>query len=489
MRIVSLIMTGITAGTVAALVAAGGAGAAVSPPAGPPGIEAAIDVPGALSFRQVSAGSGHSLGLASDGSVYAWGYGRSGELGDGTTDQRSVPTRVATPSGVVFTRVLAGSETSFAIAADGSLWAWGSNGSGRIGDGTTVDRTRPVKVDGFGGRGVTTVASGPGVSAAVTTDGTLWTWGDNGWGQLGSGTTESAARPNPTKVTALAGKRITHVAIDLTAAWQIMALAEDGSVWAWGANFSGVIGDGTTTQRSAPTEVVALRGHRITSISLSFDNAAAVEADGTAWLWGGNIFGQLGDGTTEPRTTPAPLAALTGTVAQVQVGDQRSWALTTDGAVWGWGWNASGAVGDGTMTNRTKPVPVRGLDGAKVTGISGTFVHALALAADGTAFAWGGNSGTGSGTGALGDGTVNDRSSAVQVLFGVDVTGVRFGSVAGTNLSRVSTALVRATAPAQTTAGPVDVMLSVTDRASGRASVVTLPNGFTYLGAPDCPVG
>jgi len=184
----------------------------------------------------------------------------------------------------------------------------------------------------------------------------------------------------------------------------------DGAVWAWGGNFEGQIGDGTTTPRATPAQIAGISG--VAAVAAGYHHTIAVKSDGTVWGWGRNMFGQLGDNTTTQRLSPVQVQGITGITA-VAAGENSSYALKGDGTVWAWGRNNEGQLGDGTRTDRPLPVQVQGLSG--VTALAAGALHAVALKDDGTVWAWGNNL-----YGELGDGTTTSRLLPGQVP-GLDV--------------------------------------------------------------------
>lgn len=340
-------------------------------------------------MRRMAAGSAHNLAIKSDNSLWTWGNNSSGELGDGTRTTRLKPVKVLT--GV--TAAATGGTLNFsqdlgwivfghslAIKSDKSLWTWGSNWLGQLGDGTNMARPKPVKVL----TGVAAVAAGELHSLALKTDGSLWAWGSNWWGQLGNGNTTD--RLKPVKV-------LTGVAAVAAGSSHSLALKTDGSLWTWGRNDTGQLGDGTTTQRLSPVKVLT----GVAAMAAGSAHSLALKTDGSLWAWGGNYSGQIGDGTTTTR--PRPVKVLTGVVA-VAASDWHSLALKSDGSLWAWGWNVFGQLGDGTATARSKPVKV--LTG--VTAMAAGYHHSLARRTDGSLWAWGDNEWA-----QLGNGTKTDR--------------------------------------------------------------------------------
>jgi hypothetical protein len=234
---------------------------------------------------------------------------------------------------------------TIALKGDGMVWTWGNNDYGQLGDGTTTARRTPVQVSGL--TGVTAIAGGEGHNTiALKGDGTVWTWGANWYGQLGDGTTTDRLTPvqvsGLTSVTAIAGGN-----------FHTIALKGDGTVWTWGNNFAGELGDGTNTNRSTPVQVSGLTG--VTAIAGGNFHTIALKGDGTVWTWGYNFDGELGDGTNTNRSTPVQVSGLTGVTA-IAGGGSHTIALKSDGTIWTWGENGSGQLGDGTTTGRWTPV-------------------------------------------------------------------------------------------------------------------------------------
>lgn len=276
---------------------------------------------------------------------------------------------------------------SLVIKEDGSLWAWGWNAYGQLGDGTTENRHTPVKVMD----NVAVVCAGGGHPLVIKTDGTLWAWGRNRCGQLGDGTTED--RHTPVKV-------MDNVAAVCAGGDHSLAIKTDGTLWAWGDNKNGQLGDGTTEERHTPVKVM----DNVAAVGAGSDHSLAIKADGTLWAWGDNKIGQLGDGTTEERRTPVKVME---NVAAVGTGDYHSFAIKNDKTLWAWGWNADGQLGDGTQKTRYTPVKV--MD--NVVAVEGDLYSSMAIQADGTLWACGLNV-----NGHLGDGTTEDRRTPVKVM-------------------------------------------------------------------------
>ena len=301
------------------------------------------------SITAVAAGNEHSLALKSDGTVWGWGSNSNGQLGNGVT-AGSQPSPVPVSVLTNVTAIAAGVNFSLALKGDGSVWAWGYNGSGQLGDNSIIDRWTPVQV---GTGGITAIAAGFNHSVAMNSGGTVYTWGDNSKGQLGTGTTTSSSAP------VIAGSGILAGALAISAGNQFtVALLRNylsSYLWAWGSNSNGQLGDGTNVDRYSPVQVSGLAG--MTAIAAGENHAISLNGDGTVWAWGDNSNGQLGVGTTIPHWTPVQVNTLThgqGVIA----GYQDSFAAAALGTVWAWGDNIYGQLGDGSMTDRLSPVSI-----------------------------------------------------------------------------------------------------------------------------------
>jgi alpha-tubulin suppressor-like RCC1 family protein len=327
--------------------------------------------------NRLSATQNYSLAVKGDGTVVASGDNTYGQLGDGTTINRLSAVPAAGLSGIV--GISAGWYHALAVKNDGTVRAWGFGGNGQLGDGTTVSKPTPIQVPGL--TGIVTVAGGDRHSLALKSDGTVWAWGSNGNGQLGDGT--NTARTSPVQVIQLSGV----VGISAGVAFSV-ALKSDGTVWAWGTNGAGQLGDGTNTQRLSPVQVAGLTN--VISIAAGpATHTLALKSDGTVWGWGYNGYGELGDGSTTTRFNIVRASDLTSIVAIATVDDHSS-AVKSDGTVFSWGYNGNGELGDGSITQRLVPIPVTGFTGGLAVAVGTS--HSLALKNDGVVWAWGSNS-------------------------------------------------------------------------------------------------
>jgi alpha-tubulin suppressor-like RCC1 family protein len=285
--------------------------------------------------------------LLADGTVWTKGANARGQLGSGSTTARSTWAPVSDLSGV--TKIAAALFTGYALLSDGSVRAWGYNNNGQVGDGTVTQRLTPVQVSGLTS-GVTQIAAGVYTAYALVSGGSVKAWGYNFLGQVGDGST--TRRQAPVQVSGLTSG-VTQIA---AASYTGFALLSGGSVRAWGNNANGQVGDGSTTQRSTPVPVSGLSG--VTQVAGGAETGYALSSDGSVRAWGANNVGQVGDGSTTQRLTPVQVSGLTAGVTQVVGGADTGYALLSDGSVRAWGSNGRGQVGDGSTTNRPAPVSV-----------------------------------------------------------------------------------------------------------------------------------
>ncbi|HXF04921.1 MAG TPA: RCC1 repeat-containing protein, partial [Blastocatellia bacterium] len=361
-----------------------------------------VDVVGLGSgIRAIAAGGNHTCALTTGGGVKCWGSNSSGQLGDGTTADNSVPVDVhGLESGVV--AIAAGWSHTCALTAGGGVKCWGRNSFGQLGDGTTTSRNVPVDVSGLG-RGIKAITAGGNHTCVLTTGGGVKCWGSNSSGQLGDGTTTN--RSAPADVDGL-GSGIVAIAAGV---YHTCALATDGGVKCWGWNGHGQLGDGTVLWRNVPVDVSGLESS-VMDIATGGDHTCALTTGGGVKCWGSNRFGELGDGTTTWHSEPVDVNGLGSNVRAIATGGGHTCVLTAGGRVKCWGSNRFGQLGDGTTVNRSVPVDVRGLESG-VIAIAAGWLHTCALITGGRVKCWGYNS-----AGQLGDGTMTDRSAPVDVV-------------------------------------------------------------------------
>ena len=319
----------------------------------------------------IAARSSCSLALKSDGSVWAWGYNARGQLGDGTRTNRKLPVQVQNLSEVA--AIAVGGQHCLALKSDGTVWAWGANYDAQLGDTTLDDRYTPVQVRDISG--VIAIAAGSNHSLALKSDGTVWAWGDNWYGQLGDGAMDN--RRTPAQVPGLADITAIVAGNDHN-----LALKSDGTIMAWGHNNYGSCGCNTTFfcfRSPVQTHII----DDAVAIAAGHYHSLALRSDGSVWAWGINHDGQLGDDTITNRLVPVPVYNYyLKDVAAVGTGLSHSIAVKGDGTVWTWGQNENGQLGDRNRTDCRVPVQVQSL--SNVTAVTGGYDHTLALRSDGT---------------------------------------------------------------------------------------------------------
>jgi alpha-tubulin suppressor-like RCC1 family protein len=344
----------------------------------------------------ISAGDDYSCGIKPDGTAWCWGDNYYSQLGDGTTNDNTSP--VAVSGGYTWKAVTGGSRHSCGIQTDDTGWCWGYNTNGRLGDGTTTDRSTPVAVSG--GDTWKAISTGGRQSCGLKTDNTAWCWGQGYKGGLGNGSTSDSYTP---------------VAVSGGYTWKIIStggahscgIQDDDTAWCWGNNFRGRLGDGTQTERSSPVAVSG--GDTWKTIAAGSTYTCGVKTDGTAWCWGMNHKGQLGDGTTAERHLPTEVSG-SSTWEEITASQDgyHSCGIKTDGTAWCWGYNLGGQLGDSTTTDRLTPVTVSG--GATWKQITTGSGHSCGIKADDTPWCWGSNY-----PGQLGDSTQTSSPTPVAV--------------------------------------------------------------------------
>jgi hypothetical protein len=350
-----------------------------------------------------------------DGGLYSWGNNSAGQLGDGTTTDRTSPGSTAAGLGLNWKDIAVAKDnntytrTSAGIKTDGTLWTWGSNSLGELGTGDTTARSSPGTTAG-GGNNWKQIEFGARYAVAVKTDGTLWTWGQNGNGQLGTGDTTSRSSPG---TTAGGGTNWKQVSAILNTS---SAIKSDGTLWTWGQNGNGNLGTGDTTARSSPG-TTAGGGTNWSQVSCGHTHTAAIKTDGTLWTWGYNNFGVLGDGTASThRSSPGTTSGGGTNWKEVKCGYFTTGAIKTDGTLWTWGRDYYGSLGAGTDgVSRSSPgTTAGGGTNWKFVEMMGGGSASYGIKTDGTLWTWGFNGG-----GNLGTGNTTNRSSPGTTVGGI----------------------------------------------------------------------
>ncbi len=345
-------------------------------------------------IAEMDAGGYHSVALSSSNELYGWGYNFFGQLGNASNSSRLEPAPVVMTgvlAGKTVTAIAAGTHHTLALTSEGRVYSWGLNDDGGLGDGTRTGRNEPVAVSTSGalaGKIVIAMATGYQQCLVLTADRRLFSWGLNAQGQLGDGSNSTRTLPVAVVTTGvLAGKTITQIAAGRD---HCMVLTSDGKLFAWGRNDYGQLGDGTTTNRNVPVAVNmsgALAGKSVAAMDGGYSHTVAVTTDGRMFAWGRNDQGALGDGTLTNRLLP--VAVVAGAVppgtqaASVQCGRDHSVALTTAGKIYAWGQNENGQLGEGSGELKIIPAAVTMsgvLAGRTVSAISTGYDHNLVLA-------------------------------------------------------------------------------------------------------------
>ncbi len=331
-----------------------------------------------VSAQTIAAGLNFSLSVCHDSTVKSWGYNYYGQLGLGDTIDRLAPVIVNGLTGIA--AVDAGEWHFIALKNNGTVWSAGNNNNGQLGNGIIGNSSVPVQV--FGLSTIRSIASGQNHCLALKNDSTVWAWGYNLYGQIGDGTTTIVAcqcKPSPVPIA-----NLNNVIALAAGGNHSLALRSDSTVWAWGKNTNGQLGDSTNNDSSIPIKVNGLNG--IIAISAGGIHSLALKADGTVYSWGGNVNGQLGDSTILDINYPKQLNGLTNVMA-ISAGFNHSMALKSDSTIWSWGHNNYSQLGDGTLADRHFPVPASGLTG--IASIEAGGVHSMAEKNNATLQAWG----------------------------------------------------------------------------------------------------
>jgi alpha-tubulin suppressor-like RCC1 family protein len=368
-----------------------------------------------LCWQTISAGQLQTLAIKSNGTLWGWGENENGQLGNGTNLNSPMPTQIGTNANwlKVSTRI----DHTLAIKTDGTLWAWGGNLYGQLGNNSNENTNIPVQI------GTDTdwqdIAAGSLHSTALKTNGTIWTWGANMFVQLGDGTSTNrnfSAQVGSSNNWSSISSNFTHT----------LALKSNGTLWAWGFNNAGQYGNGTINSSSNPVQIGNATDWL--GVSTGGEFSVGVKNNGTLWSWGDNIVGQLGIGLTSDQLSPIQVGTATDW-KNISAGQMFVAALKTNNSLWGWGLNSDGQLGNGTETNAPTPIQIG-------TATDWNFVdaglsHTSALKNDGSLSAWGANS-----AGGLGDGTTIGKNTPTAInCSGVLLTQTTKTIAAGGNFS------------------------------------------------------
>lgn len=351
----------------------------------------------ATNWAEVALGSNFGLGLRTNGTLWGWGHNVNGQVGNGTTNNLTLPVQVAT--GRSWRQVAAGPNFSAAVATDGTLWTWGSNGSGQLGHGDTAQRNAPTQVGTESDW--SQVTCGYAFMLGIKANGELWSWGINLYGQLGHGTT---------------GQQVAPIRVGSASDWvdvaagfgQVLARRADGGLWAWGMNSAGQLGIGNTTHQSLPIRVGT--DSDWDQIACGTFNSGARKRNGTVWAWGNNQYGQLGVSAVGMRTTPQRFLSGSDWL-EIQVGESTIAALGHDGQIWVTGEN------DGFTGISPRALTRAATAAGSWSMLAGNGNHFLAVRSNGSLWGWGK-------PGALGDGSFFENANLTQQGIGQSWTAV-----------------------------------------------------------------
>lgn len=372
------------------------------------------------SWKQITANANSSLALRSDDTLWFWGEGQFGQSGQGNTINRSNPIQINHPNAPSKTwkKIGENNTTNNAIAAidsDDKLYMWGRNAQGQLADGTTVDKSTPTAV--MADKNWYMISGSKG----ITTDYKLWSWGPNTLGELGDNTTID--KSSPVQITAESGTVVSFILVTgaSTTAAHNFALSIENKLYGWGQNNTGQLGNNTTTNRSAPTILVApfdtyswsmVSVGNMDGVGTQGGHTLAIRSNGTLYAWGINASGQLGISSTQNKSSPVLVTSdytdVPTSWAAIAASNSRSLAVDVDGYPYGWGYAAvNGAVGDNTTVNKSKPVIISTFTWSK---IASGFFHSNAITEDGFMFGWGANN-----VGNIGNNTTVARSAPVAI--------------------------------------------------------------------------
>ena len=424
----------------------------------------------------------HSCGITADGRAYCWGVNTSGQLGNGTTTASSTPVPVTgLLSSKIAVQVATGGDTSCALTADNLIYCWGKNGSAQFGNGTWSDSSTPVATTMSGalsGKTITQITVGGDWACALASDGSAYCWGGNWNGRLGTGGTTDSSTP------ATVGGGLSFISINAMAS-NTCGITTTYKVYCWGSNDTGQIGDNTTTQRTSPTAVSTsgvLNGINLTQVYPLNGAACALSSAGNVYCWGGGWAGQLGNGGNSQSLVPVSVTMSGRTAVSIGGGRTQVCMVTTTSSVYCWGDNTYGQLGDGTTTAHNVPTQMNTaslLSGKTIIQVSTGNYDTCVLTLDQITACSGHNA-----SGELGNNSVTNSSSLVLAQNYTLPYIMTFGGSSATNIAYVNQNTVTATTPAHA-AGAVNVTITRSD-----ATTSTLTSGYTYNATvPGAPTG
>ncbi|KAF7009254.1 hypothetical protein CFC21_023819 [Triticum aestivum] len=368
-------------------------------------ISAAHEAPPAVVL--VSAGASHSVALLAGNVLCTWGRGEDGQLGHGDAEDRLVPTVISGFDAPGITSVICGADHTTAYSEDEhQVYSWGWGDFGRLGHGNSTDVFTPQPVKALQGIKIKQLACGDSHCLAVTMAGEVLSWGRNQNGQLGLGTTEDSLLPQT--IQAFVGISVKMIA---AGAEHTAAVTEDGEIYGWGWGRYGNLGLGDRNDRFVPEKVSSVEGEKMVLVACGWRHTITVSSSGSLYTYGWSKYGQLGHGDFEDHLVPHKVEALKdSSTSQISGGWRHTMALTSDGKLYGWGWNKFGQVGAGDNADHCSPAQVNFPEEQKVAQVACGWRHTLAFTEKKNVFAWG--RGT---SGQLGHGEIVDRNTPVMI--------------------------------------------------------------------------
>ncbi|KAJ8476942.1 hypothetical protein OPV22_020669 [Ensete ventricosum] len=355
----------------------------------------------------ISAGASHSVALLSGRDICSWGRGEDGQLGHGDAEDRLLPMLLSALDSRSIVSVTCGADHTTAYSeSDDQVYSWGWGDFGRLGHGNSSDVFTPQPIKALQGLKIKQIACGDSHCLAVTMNGEVQSWGRNQNGQLGLGTTDDSLVPQ--KIQALQGICVKMIA---AGAEHTAAVTEDGDLYGWGWGRYGNLGLGDRNDRLTPEKVTSIKGENMVLVACGWRHTITVSSSGNLYTYGWSKYGQLGHGDFEDHLSPHLLEALKDScISQISGGWRHTMALTSDGRLYGWGWNKFGQLGVGDNDDHCSPVQVKLPEEQKVQQISCGWRHTLALTERGNVFSWG--RGT---SGQLGHGDILDRNTPKMI--------------------------------------------------------------------------
>ncbi|KAJ3675221.1 hypothetical protein LUZ60_004263 [Juncus effusus] len=350
----------------------------------------------------VSSGASHSVALLTGNVVCSWGRGEDGQLGHGDAEDRLVPTILSTLDASSIDSLICGADHTTAISeSESQVYSWGWGDFGRLGHGNSSDVFTPQPVKALQGLRIRQIACGDSHCLAVTVDGQVLSWGRNQNGQLGLGTAEDSLLPQ--NIQAFEGISVKMVA---AGAEHTAAVTEDGELYGWGWGRYGNLGLGDRNDRLTPQKVNSIQGERMVVVACGWRHTITVSESGCIYTYGWSKYGQLGHGDFEDHLVPLKLAALQdASISQISGGWRHTMALTSDGKLYGWGWNKFGQLGLGDNSDHCSPAQIKFPDEQKIVQVSCGWRHTMAVSERNNVFSWG--RGT---SGQLGHADILDRN-------------------------------------------------------------------------------